>query len=65
MISEKDIWRAAILMIRRYAGKALDESATRADQLEADGDPEGAATWRWITRAIEEIANTKPSGPVN
>jgi hypothetical protein len=65
MIPEKDIWRAAILMIRRYSGKALEESAIRADQLDADGDPEGAATWRWIARAIEELANSKPPGPVH
>jgi hypothetical protein len=41
MIPEKDIWRAATIMIRRYGDKALEERATRADQLEAKGDPEG------------------------
>jgi hypothetical protein len=46
MIPEKDIWRAAILMLRRYGDKALEETATRADQLDTAGDPEGAATWR-------------------
>ena len=61
MIPEIDIWRAATLMLRRrYGDKALEESATRADQLEAEGDPEGAATWRWIARAIEQLANTTP-----
>jgi hypothetical protein len=45
MIPEIDIWRAATLMLQRYGDKALEESATRADQLEAEGDPEGAATW--------------------
>jgi hypothetical protein len=65
MIPEKDIWRAAILMLRRYGGKALEETATRADQLEAEEDPEGAATWRWIARAIGELLNTKPPGPVH
>ena len=65
MIPEIDIWRAATLMLRRYGDKALEESATRADQLEAEGDPEGAATWRWISRAIGELVNTKPSGPLH
>jgi hypothetical protein len=46
MIPAKDIWRAAVLMLRRYGEKALEESATRADQLDREGDPEGAATWR-------------------
>jgi len=30
MISEIDIWRAASLMLKRYAEKALEESAARA-----------------------------------
>jgi hypothetical protein len=33
MIPEKDIWRAAILMLRRYGDKALEETATRAGTL--------------------------------
>ena len=65
MIPEKDIWRAAILMLRRYGGKALEETATRADQLDAEGDPDSAATWRWIARAIEQLANTTPPGQVH
>jgi hypothetical protein len=65
MIPENDIWRAATLMIKRYGDKALEESADRADQLDREGDPEGAATWRWIARAVELLANTKPSRPVH
>jgi hypothetical protein len=33
MIPEIDIWRAATLMLRRYDDKAIEETATRADQL--------------------------------
>jgi hypothetical protein len=65
MIPEKDIWRAATLMLKRYGDKALAESAIRADQLNREGDFEGAAIWRWIVRAIEELANSKPPGPVH
>jgi hypothetical protein len=65
MIPEKDNWRAAILMLRRYGDKALEETATRADQLDTEEDPEGAATWRWIARAIEQLVNIKPPGPVH
>jgi Family of unknown function (DUF6961) len=65
MIPEIDIWRAATLMLRRYGDNALEESATRADQLEAEGDPEGASTWRWIARAIEQLVNTTPPGQVH
>jgi Family of unknown function (DUF6961) len=65
VIPEIDIWRAATLMLKRYGDKALEESATRADQLDAEGDPDGAAIWRLIGRAIEQLANTTPSGPVH
>ena len=39
MISEADIWRAALLMVKRYKADAMLEAATRADQLLEDGDP--------------------------
>lgn len=65
VIPEIDIWRAATLMLKRYGDKALEESATRADQLDAEGDPDGAVTWRLIVRAIEQLANTTPPGPVH
>jgi hypothetical protein len=65
MIPERDIWHAASLMLKRYGDKAIEESATRADQLDRDGDPDGAATWRLILRAVEQLANTQPPGPVH
>lgn len=52
-------------MLKRYGDKALEESATRADQLEDEGDPEGVATWRLIERAVEELLNNTPSGPLH
>ena len=42
VISEIDIWRAATLMLKRYGDKALEQSATRAQELAADGDHDGA-----------------------
>ena len=42
VIPEIDIWRAANLMLKRYGDKALEESATRADELAAAGDHDGA-----------------------
>jgi hypothetical protein len=65
MIPEKDIWLAATLMIKRYGDQALAESATRADQLDREGDPGGAATWRLIVRAVEQLVNTIPPGQVH
>ena len=65
MIPDIDIWRAATLMLKRYGEKALEESSTRADHLEREGDPAGAATWRLIARAVEQLANTTRPGQVH
>ena len=45
MISDPDIYCAAILVIDQYGQKAGDFAATRADQLLDDGDLEGSAIW--------------------
>jgi hypothetical protein len=52
VIPEIDIWRAANLMLKRYGEKALDESATRADELAAQDDQKGALVWRRITDPV-------------
>ena len=65
MIPEIDIWRAATLMLKRFGDKAEEQSAARADNLAAEGDHDGAATWRRITDAARQLADTIPSGPVN
>jgi hypothetical protein len=33
-------------MLKRYGDKALEQSRTRVDELAADGDHDGADTWR-------------------
>jgi hypothetical protein len=65
VISEIDIWRAANLMLKRYGAKAFEESSTRADELAADGDHDGASTWRRITVTVKQLANNVPPGPVH
>ena len=65
MIPEIDIWRAAQLMLKRYGDKALEESGARADELMAAGDDNGAAVWRRITAAIDQLGNMTPPGRVH
>jgi hypothetical protein len=65
VIPEIDIWRAATLMLKRYGDKALEPSRTRIDGLAADGDHAGAVNWRRITAAVEQLANTRPPGPLH
>jgi hypothetical protein len=64
MIPETDIWRAALLLLKRHGERALDESAARADELALAGDDDGAATWRRIMAAVTQLANQTPPGPV-
>ena len=52
-------------MLKRFGDSAPRESAARAGNLETEGDRDGAATWRRITDAVEQLANTTPSGPVH
>ena len=65
VIPEIDIWQAALLMLKRFGDNAPKESAARADNLETEGDRDGAATWRRITDAVEQLANPTPTGPVH
>ena len=65
VIPEIDIWRAALLMLKRFGDNAPTESAARADCLETEGDRDGAATWRRITDAVKQLVNTTPTGPVH
>jgi hypothetical protein len=65
MIPEIDIWRAASLRLKRYGGRALAESAARADELFAEQDHEGAAAWCRIIDAVGQLANTTPSGQLH
>jgi hypothetical protein len=50
------------LRLQGLQGAPLRALPAAADQLDTEGDPEGAATWSWIARAIEQLANTKPPG---
>jgi hypothetical protein len=63
VIPEIDIWRATTLMLNRYGDKALEQSETRAHEISANGDHDGADTWRRITSAVEQLANSTPPGP--
>ena len=52
-------------MVNRYADEAKANSDHRAEELAADGDHVGAAIWRRVTDAIEQLTNTKAPGPLH
>jgi hypothetical protein len=71
VIREIEIWRVAVLMINRYADEAEASSFRRAEELRpkresrryapklaAEGDQAGAAIWRRIRVAIEQLTDT-------
>jgi len=43
MVDGRDIWRAANLLIKRYADDAAIQAAQRADELFNSGDSDGYA----------------------
>jgi len=63
VIREIEIWRVAVLMVNRYADEAEANSFMRAEEPASEGDNAGAAIWRRITVAIEQLTDT--TGPRN
>ncbi len=61
MIDDRDIWRAANLLIKRYGADAATEAVQRADALSDSGDLNRYAIWKRILEAVSELARTKPA----
>jgi hypothetical protein len=63
-MTEIDIWRAAYLMLRWYGDTAQEESARRAEEFAAAGEPDadGAAGWRRVIDVIGQLASTTAPG---
>jgi len=49
-----DIYRSAVLLIRRYGEDAAFEAAARADGLLDEGDLDGQQVWKAIVRVIKD-----------
>ena len=64
MIAERDIWRAANLLIREYKADAEMLAARRADEMFERGDREGQLVWLRIRRAVAEL-QAIPAGKPN
>jgi transposase-like protein len=58
--ADVDIWRSAMVMVKRYGDDAMIEAAARADQLLEAGDWEGCATWHRILDAIQRLQAKAP-----
>ncbi len=62
MVNDPDIYRAAKLPIDQHGDDALLRAAHRADELLEVGDMIGAATWRRILTAVEELRRGRREG---
>jgi hypothetical protein len=60
MIPDIDIWRAAILLLKRHRTDAAIVAAQRADECLAGGDIEGQQIWKAIVDAILELLRHAP-----
>ena len=65
MIPEREIWQAACALVKQYGEGAPLHAALRVDALIAVGELGGAAVWKEVLRAVEELLSTTPTGPVN
>ena len=61
MIDDRNIWRAANLLLKRYGNDAAIEAGRKADELFEAGDHEGCAIWKCILQAVNELTRTKPA----
>ena len=62
MIDDPDIFRAAKLLIDKHGDDAAIRAAQRADELADEGDMDGAAVWRRILEAIDELTRGRREG---
>jgi hypothetical protein len=64
MIPDRDIWRAANLLVREHKTDAEIVAARRADEMLERGDLDGQLVWLRIGRAIVEL-QAEPIGKPN
>ncbi len=59
VIPDLDIYRSANVLIREHGEDAALEAARRADAMLKRGDMEGAAVWKRVLKAVEEMQRTE------
>ena len=59
MISDRDIYAAALIMVKRYGEDAATQAATRADEFGAENNFDGQQHWILIMKAIEVLQRTR------
>ena len=62
MTTEIDVYRSAHTLIQQHGEGAIIQAAMKADEMLDRGDLDGAAVWRRVVAAIEELQREEP-GP--
>ena len=67
MIPDRDVYRAASVIIKQYGEDARLHATKRADAMRVAGDADAHATWKRILRAVEELQmmESKSGGAVH
>jgi hypothetical protein len=55
MITEADIWRSALAMVKRYKDDAMLEASARVDHALENGEMGAATNWHRILNAIATL----------
>jgi hypothetical protein len=61
--TDQEVWHAAAAMIKAFAEHAPLYALQSVDQLIERGDFSGAAQWRRVWRATEELLQTTATAP--
>jgi hypothetical protein len=61
MTSERKIWEAAVLLIRRHGTAAVDIAQQEAQRLRHGNDELTCVVWCWIARSTAELLRPIPS----
>ena len=65
MIIERDVWRAAKLLVDQHGVEAPIHAALRVDEMLDVGDLNGQAVWKAILKAVIELVNKESEGTVH
>jgi hypothetical protein len=60
MTSERKIWEAAILLVRRHGESAITVADREVTRYHRDRDELTCAVWCWISRATQELLRPEP-----
>ena len=65
MISDRDVYASAKLLIDRHGDEAPIHAAMQADQMLERGDLDGQAVWMRILNAVEELLRGRGDDPLH